>query len=172
MRRIFETDAVIIAALILVVGTYKLATSEDVQDGFVRLVQQLRNNPESTQTNGSADSTASVAESDPVGSSSSSPSSPSSAVRTSVPAVPRQLATRDEAAAAIDVLPPDSDANHASTAQPTPTATHEQPAQAMARGRERLATSRVYVLEFANRSGYTRSCLPSRTVRSSCGRIQ
>lgn len=155
MRRIFETDAVIIAALILVAGTYKLTTSEDVQTGFVRLVQLLRGNSESEQTSQSVNT---VPESDTVG---SSPLTPADALPP----------TAHNDAAGIEVLSPVAVTNRSSIARQSPVSSNEQLDLAVARGRERLARRRVHAVEFSYTSGYTRPCSPSYPVRPSCGRI-
>jgi len=150
MRRIFETDAVIIAALILVAGTYKMTTSEDVQNGFVRLVQQLRNDSEVPQPNDQ------VAQPETVNSTISDSTKPDDI----------------DDIAGVEFLPPAADVSLSQHGRPPLSTYDEQLAQAVARGRERLAKSRVHAVEIHQTSGYTRSCSPRGTVRSSCGQLQ
>ena len=161
MRRFFETDAVIIAALVLVAGTYKLATSDDVQAGFVRLVQQLRDVSDSTET-ATTTTAAPAPESGTIGLMSSSSD------RADSP----QFTRRDSETAGIDVLPPASPANLSPHTRQSPSTSDEQLAQAVARGRERLAKSRVRASEFADTFVHSRSCSLSSKTRLSCRRIQ
>ena len=140
MRRVFETDAVIIAVLLLLVGTYKLTTSDNVQAGFVRLTERLTRDTQPVPTQDRADA--------------DSGSQPAATTRRDLGDVTQE--------AGIEVLP-----RRSSVVVTTAIAEQSEALQqAVLRGRQRLSEARCEYVEIPSTSRYAARRPP---ILTGCG---